>query len=271
MPRVAASEPAGCGYWRRAAAGEVFFTVADDHKRCPVGAHTHHVPLTSAEQDELMGLVKTMVDLSYLKMEDVPKIPRRQTPLQAAVYSPLSRAPIPPDVVLVRGNARQLMLLAEAAENAGVAGAAPGHGSSNLCRPARVDQCGPHRRQLRMCREPRVHGSRRRPTPTSRFQARTWRPSRRVLRPSFARMTRWNSFTRRAPVSPFLDGARQSPSSECEPERWSLDALQTSARVELERLIRRGQLEHFFELVCADRSGTSLALASRSEYSRSIR
>ena len=51
--------------------------MADDHKRCPVGAHTHHVPLTSAEQDELMGLVKTMVDLSYLKMEDVPKIPRR--------------------------------------------------------------------------------------------------------------------------------------------------------------------------------------------------
>ena len=39
VPRVAAAEPAGCGYWRRAAAGEVFFTVADDHKRCPVRAH----------------------------------------------------------------------------------------------------------------------------------------------------------------------------------------------------------------------------------------
>ena len=51
-----------------------------------------------------MGLVKTMVDLSYLKMEDVPKIARRATPLQAAVYSPLTLAPITPDVVLVRGN-----------------------------------------------------------------------------------------------------------------------------------------------------------------------
>jgi uncharacterized protein (DUF169 family) len=128
VPRVAAAEPAGCGYWRRAAAGEVFFTVAGDHKRCPVGAHTHHVPLTSAEQAELMGLVKTMVDLSYLKMEDVSKIPRRQTPLQAAVYAPLAQAPIPPDVVLVRGNARQLMLLSEAAEHAGVNGAAPAMG-----------------------------------------------------------------------------------------------------------------------------------------------
>ena len=93
--RVSSPEPAGCGYWRRAAAGEVFFTLADDHKRCPIGAHTHHVPLTSFEQDELMGLVKTMVELSYLKMEDVPKIARRLTPLQAAVYSPLTLAPIP--------------------------------------------------------------------------------------------------------------------------------------------------------------------------------
>lgn len=128
VARVAAPEPASCGYWRRAAAGEVFFTVADDHKRCPVGAHTHHVPLTSAEQDELMGLVKTMVDLSYLAIEDVPKIPRRRDPLQVAVYAPLTLAPVPPDVVLVRGNARQLMLLAEAAEHAGVHGAAPAMG-----------------------------------------------------------------------------------------------------------------------------------------------
>ena len=128
VPRVSSPEPAGCGYWRRAAAGEVFVTLAEDHKRCPVGAHTHHVPLTASEQDELMGLIKTMVDLSYLKMEDVAKIARRATPLQAAVYSPLTLAPIAPDVVLVRGTARQLMLLAEAAEAAGVCGAAPAMG-----------------------------------------------------------------------------------------------------------------------------------------------
>src|SRR5712691_11334786 len=50
VPRVAAGEPASCGYWRRAAGGEVFHTVADDHKACPVGAHTHHVTLTPAEK-----------------------------------------------------------------------------------------------------------------------------------------------------------------------------------------------------------------------------
>jgi uncharacterized protein (DUF169 family) len=123
VPPVSTGEPASCGYWRRAAAGEVFFTVADDHKRCPVGAHTHHVPLSPAEQQELMGLLQTMVGLSYLKMEEVPQIPTRKTPLRVAVYAPLATAPMPPDVVLVRGNARQLMLLAEASQAAGVAGA----------------------------------------------------------------------------------------------------------------------------------------------------
>jgi uncharacterized protein (DUF169 family) len=122
VSRVSATEPAGCGYWRRAAAGEVFFTVADDHKRCPVGAHTHNVSLSPAEQQELMGLVQTMVGLSYLTMEEVPQIPRRKTPLQVAVYAPLAATPVPPDVVLVRGNARQLMLLSEAAQAASVAG-----------------------------------------------------------------------------------------------------------------------------------------------------
>jgi len=119
---VSQGEPAGCGYWRRAAAGEVFYTVADDHKGCPVGAHTHNVPLSSKEKNELMGLVETMVGLQYLKMEEVPQIPTRKTPFRVAVYSPLDAAPATPDVVLVRGNARQLMLLAEAAQAAGVAG-----------------------------------------------------------------------------------------------------------------------------------------------------
>src|SRR2546427_4865532 len=90
VPHVSAVEPAGCGYWRRAAAGEVFFTVADDHKRYAVGAHTHNVTLSPAEKQELMGLVQTMVSLSYLKMEDVPQIPTRKTALQVA---PTRRSP----------------------------------------------------------------------------------------------------------------------------------------------------------------------------------
>ena len=123
VPHVDAVEPAGCGYWRRAEAGEVFFTLADDHKGCPIGAHTHNVTLSPAEQQELTGFVQTMVDLSYLKEEEVRQIPTRTTPLRVAVYAPLGAAPLPPDVVLIRGNPQQLMLLAEAAQSAGVAAA----------------------------------------------------------------------------------------------------------------------------------------------------
>jgi uncharacterized protein (DUF169 family) len=42
-----------------------------------------------------------------------------------AVYAPLDAAPFTPDVVLVRGNAFQLMLLAEAARAVGKDGAGP--------------------------------------------------------------------------------------------------------------------------------------------------
>jgi uncharacterized protein (DUF169 family) len=125
---VSAPEPAGCGYWRRAAEGHVFYTTADDHKTCPIGAHTHHVPLDAADERELMTLVQTMVELKYLKLEEVPQIPRRALPLDIAVYAPLESAPVVPDVVLVRGNARQLMLLSEAAQSAGVSGAGPAMG-----------------------------------------------------------------------------------------------------------------------------------------------
>ena len=122
MRRVENIEPAGCGYWKRAAEGQVFYTEADDHKRCPVGAHTHHVPLSPSEHQELMSLVGTMVGLSYIKLEEVPEIPRRQTPMRIAVYGPLGTLPVPADVIIVRAEARQLMLLAEAARAASVEG-----------------------------------------------------------------------------------------------------------------------------------------------------
>src|SRR5262245_50202813 len=75
IERVSHSGPASCDYWRQAAEGHTFYTIADDHKACPIGAHTHHV-------------------------------------LRC----------------LVRGNARQLMLVTEAAQLAGVAGVSPAMG-----------------------------------------------------------------------------------------------------------------------------------------------
>jgi uncharacterized protein (DUF169 family) len=120
LPRVRRPAPAGCGYWPRAADGEAFYTEAADHLGCPIGAHTHAVPMPTEKAKELEGLVGTMVGLEYIKMEEVPGIPRRARALSVAVYAPLEATPLPPAVVLVRGTARQIMLLAEAAAMAGV-------------------------------------------------------------------------------------------------------------------------------------------------------
>jgi len=124
----AAAGPASCEYWKRAAGGEVFWTDAADHQSCPIGAHTHGVQMSEAKKEELMGLVGTMVQLGYLRMEEVPGIPHRKAPFQVAVYAPLAKMPCPPDLVLVRGTVAQLMVLVEAAQAAGVAPDAPAMG-----------------------------------------------------------------------------------------------------------------------------------------------
>lgn len=121
MPRIDSPAPAGCGYWRLAAEGRVFYTEAPDHYTCPVGAHTHGVQLPADVAQELNGLVQTMVQMQYIKMEEIPTIPRRQHPFRVALYAQLAEAPFDPDVVLIRGTAKQLMLVAEAAQAAGIA------------------------------------------------------------------------------------------------------------------------------------------------------
>jgi len=109
-----------------AAEGAVFYTEAADHYNCPVGSYTHGVTLPPERAKELEDVVGTMVGLQYLRMEEVAALPRRAEPFRVAVYAPLAQAPAPPDVVLVRGRARQIMLVAEAARGAGLPGAKVG-------------------------------------------------------------------------------------------------------------------------------------------------
>jgi uncharacterized protein (DUF169 family) len=122
MERVSRAAPAGCGYWKQASEGQAFYTTADDHGNCPIGAFTHGVALSPAQNEELRGLIGTMVELKYLKTEEVPAIPHRVEPLRVAAYAPLPQATFEPDMVVFRGNARQIMLLSEAARAAGVFG-----------------------------------------------------------------------------------------------------------------------------------------------------
>jgi len=60
-----------------------------------------------------------MVQLQYIRMEEIPQIPQRRSPMRIASYAPLDAATFRPDAVLVRGSARAIMLLAEAASAAG--------------------------------------------------------------------------------------------------------------------------------------------------------
>ncbi|MEO5956970.1 MAG: DUF169 domain-containing protein, partial [Nitrospiraceae bacterium] len=113
------------GYWKLAAEGQTFYTEASDHYTCPVGAHTHGVELPPQIATELNGLVQTMVGMQYLTMADIPMIPRRQGAFRVALYAPMTKATFAPDLVLIRGTVRQLMLLAEAAQSAGIAGGNP--------------------------------------------------------------------------------------------------------------------------------------------------
>src|SRR3954454_14978472 len=53
MAHVSQAEAAGCGYWKRAAEGQAFYTTAEDHMNCPVGAFTHGVTLTPEKTSEL--------------------------------------------------------------------------------------------------------------------------------------------------------------------------------------------------------------------------
>jgi uncharacterized protein (DUF169 family) len=117
---IGRSQPASCSYWKEASEGRAFFTTADDHANCPVGAFTHGVELSAGQAQELQSLVGTMIQLEYLKSDEVPQIPRRQQPLRVAAYAPLDKAEFDPDVVVFRGTARQIMLLSEAARRAGV-------------------------------------------------------------------------------------------------------------------------------------------------------
>ncbi|MFQ5990695.1 MAG: DUF169 domain-containing protein, partial [Candidatus Methylomirabilales bacterium] len=80
----------------------------------------HGVELPGEVARELQGLVETMVGLEYVQMEEVPKIPRRSTAFGIAIYAPLAATPVEPDVVLVRGNPKQVMLIAEAVRAAGI-------------------------------------------------------------------------------------------------------------------------------------------------------
>jgi uncharacterized protein (DUF169 family) len=122
VPRIDSTGPSSCSYWKLAGEGRTFYTEAADHYNCPIGAHTHGVDSPPEVKAELQGVVSTMLTLGYLRAEEVAGIPRRDGAFGVVVYAPLAQAEGEPDVVIIAGNAHQVMLLAEAAGAVGLMG-----------------------------------------------------------------------------------------------------------------------------------------------------
>jgi uncharacterized protein (DUF169 family) len=121
------TRPAGCSFWKIAAEGRTFYTKPADHYNCPIGSHTHNVPLPPERAAELTGTLGLMAEIGYIKMEEVPDVFRLQKSPQAVAYGPLGDASQAPSLVLVIGNPSQLSMLAEAAIRAGVYSNLPMH------------------------------------------------------------------------------------------------------------------------------------------------
>ncbi len=121
VARVKTSGPASCSYWKLASDGATFYTTADDHQNCTIGAYTHGVKLAENKSEELQATLTQMISLNYLHEEEIPRVPHREETFELAVYAPLKEAPFDPQIILIRGNATHLMLLTEAATRAGIA------------------------------------------------------------------------------------------------------------------------------------------------------
>jgi uncharacterized protein (DUF169 family) len=122
--KFAGSEPSSCSFWRIAAGGRTFYTVASDHLNCPVGGYTHNT-LPPDRMPELQQTLSLMSDIGYIRMEEIPGVFHLATAPQVVLYAPLGDTPVPPSVVLVSGKPGRMMMLSEAATRAGASSNLP--------------------------------------------------------------------------------------------------------------------------------------------------
>ena len=103
--------PAGCVFWNHATES-TFSTVKADHGNCSVGSLTHGF----ATLDEVAGNsdVAALLETGWVTMDVVPQIPVVAEKPGAVTYGPLAETPIDPNVVLLRVNGKQMMVLSDA-------------------------------------------------------------------------------------------------------------------------------------------------------------
>ena len=124
VEKFAGAEPSTCSFWRIAAAGRTFYTVASDHLNCPIGGYTHNT-LPPDRMPELQQALSLMRDIGYIRMEEIPGVFHLSTASEVVLYAPLGDTPAPPSVVLVAGRPGRVMMLSEAATRAGASSNLP--------------------------------------------------------------------------------------------------------------------------------------------------
>jgi uncharacterized protein (DUF169 family) len=111
--------PAGCVFWNHATES-TFSTVKADHGNCSVGSLTHG--FVTLDEVAGNGDVAALLETGWVTMDVVPQIPVVTEAPGAVTYGPLAESPIDPDVVLLRVNGKQLMVLSDAIPNLRVEG-----------------------------------------------------------------------------------------------------------------------------------------------------
>ncbi|HEX5734169.1 MAG TPA: DUF169 domain-containing protein [Blastocatellia bacterium] len=103
--------PAGCVFWVEAA-DKTFTTRPEDHGNCSVGSLTHG--LKTIEEVAGNSDVAVLVESGWVTMEVVPQIPVVKERSEFITYGPLAEASGDPDVVFMRLNSKQVMVLHDA-------------------------------------------------------------------------------------------------------------------------------------------------------------
>lgn len=116
VPSSAQAAAAGCVFWERGAKG-AFVTSQKDHGNCAVGMYTHHMPLsTAAQQEDLNTCLKVFGDLGYVLPQEIGGIPVLKEEPKYVTYAPLGSTPVPPSVVLLFADSRQSLAITEAVQ-----------------------------------------------------------------------------------------------------------------------------------------------------------
>jgi uncharacterized protein (DUF169 family) len=102
---------AGCVFWMHAT-GREFKTSATDHGNCSVGSYTHG--FTSLQEAAGRADLQALLTTQWVTPGAAARIPSVSARPQSVVYGPLGSTSLDPNIVFLRVNAKQLMLLHDA-------------------------------------------------------------------------------------------------------------------------------------------------------------